>query len=364
MEFDATFSRAQALEVGVGGGPERALGAYERLCERGEVIDLVDGRQTTRAHRAMERRALAAAEQLASGRVEPVDADRVARELAVLRSELAPAVLADEQEQAVRAACSDRQLAVIVGQAGTGKSTALRGVARAHRADGREVIVTSTGAQAAERLTGELAEAGVQARGFSAVGLRAGVERGAVAFGPGVVVLHDEAALASTREQEWLLGAVAGSGARVVEVGDPRQSRAVGAAGLWPQVERLAGEQGAHVELSRIVRARGQADRRDQALWRAGEHDRALEAAQSDRQAGKTTLVVVQASNGHLDELHARAQALRVQDGELGERGVVLAARAYGLHAGDGGGAARRHPASGGRRGAQRRSRRGARRRL
>ena len=64
--------------------------------------------------------------------------------------------------------------------------------------------------------------------------------------------------------------------ARVVGIGDPRQSQAVGAGGLWSEIEQTAKEQDAFVELSRIVRAQDPADRRDQALWRAGQHEHAL----------------------------------------------------------------------------------------
>jgi len=364
-EFDATFAprqaRAVALEAGVGGDPPGALGALARLREGGEILELADGRQTTRAHRRTERAAVLAAGRLAATPADVIDAKLVDAEVAALQAELAAAgaKLADEQEQAVRVACSERRLVVVVGQAGTGKSTALTGVARAHQAAGQQLIVTSTGAQAAERLTAELSAAGVTARGYSTRALEAAVARGAVTLSSDVTVVHDEAALASTREQAWLLGAAAMSGARVIEVGDPRQSQAVGAGGLWLAIERAASQHGGLVELSRIVRARDAADRRDQALWRAGEHerslagyaargrvlveatqqraqDRALEAAHTDRREGKTALVVVQASNEQLDELNARAQALRVQDGQLaGDQAVPLAGRPYGLYAGD-----------------------------
>jgi len=364
-EFDATFAphqaRAVALEAGAGGDPTRALAALDRLHERREILDLADGRQTTRLHRGLERVAVTAAEQLADGATLAIPEPLIGAELAALQAELAVSggQLADEQRQAVRVACSDRRLVVIVGQAGTGKSTTLTGVARAHQAAGQQLIVTSTGAQAAERLTAELSEAGVRAAGYSTRALEAAVARGAVTLSSDVTVIHDEAALASTREQAWLLRAAAGSGARVIEVGDPRQSGAVGAGGLWPQIEQAARQAEGLVELARIVRAKDAADRRDQARWRAGEHqralagyaargrvivadtqqqaeDRALEAAHSDRQAGKTALVVVQTSNEALDELNARAQALRAQDGLLaGEPAVPLAGRPYGLHAGD-----------------------------
>jgi len=367
-EFDATFApreaRAVALEASAGGFlPARALAALDRLRDRREILELADGRQTTRAHRGTERAAVAAAEQLADGQADAIDPKLVDGEVAALQAELAAsggAQLADEQRQAVRAACSDRRLVVIVGQAGTGKSTALTGVARAHQAAGRQLIVTSTGAQAAERLTAELLEAGVTAQGYSTRALQAAVARGAVTLSPDVTVVHDEAALASTREQAWLLGAAAEAGARVIEVGDPRQSGAVGAAGLWPQIEQATNDRGGLVELSRIVRAKDAADRRDQARWRAGEHeqalagyaargrvvveasqrqaqDRALEAAHADRREGKTALVVTQTSNEALDELNARAQALRAQDGLVvaGEPAVPLVGRPYGLRAGD-----------------------------
>jgi len=363
-EFDATFApreaRAVALEVAAGDSPERALTALERLGELREVLNLADGRQTTRTHRALERRAEAAAGQLAAARGAAIGTELVDGEVERLGRELAAqgATLADEQEQAVRAACSDARLVVVVGQAGTGKSTALTGVARAHQAAGRGIVVTSTGAQAAERLAGELGERGVSADGYSTAALQAAVARGAVVLSPETTIIHDEAALASTREQRWLLGAAADSGARVIAVGDPRQSQAVGAAGLWPAIEQTARERGAHVELERIVRARDPADRRDQRLWRAGAHeralsgyaqrgrvvvedrqqraeDRALEAAHADRQAGKASLVVVQTTNDQLDALNARAQALRIQDGELGCDGVPLRDRPYALRAGD-----------------------------
>jgi conjugative relaxase-like TrwC/TraI family protein len=365
-EFDATFApreaRAVALEAAAGGDPAAGLAALERLRERSEILQLADGRETTRAHRGSERAAVAAARALTDTPTHPIAGRLVDDEIAELRAALAVdgAQLASEQAQAIRVACSDRQLTVVVGQAGTGKSTALSGVARAHEAAGQKIVVTSTGAQAAQRLAGELSQAGVSAvAGCSTRALQAAVHRGTVRLGPGVTIIHDEAALASTREQAWLLKAAAGSGARIIEVGDPRQSQAVGAGGLWPHIEQAAADRGGLVELSRIVRAKDAADRRDQARWRAGEHhqalegyaargrvlvestqqqaeDQALEAAHEDRRAGKTTLVVAQTSNERLDGLNARAQALRIQDDQLtGDRAVPLAGRPYGLYGGD-----------------------------
>jgi conjugative relaxase-like TrwC/TraI family protein len=363
-EFDATFApreaRAVALESAADLGPQAGLAALARLHERGLVLDLGDGRQTTVEHRALERATLRSADELATVRGTAVDDAIVAHEVELLAAGVAErgGSLAGEQERAVTLACSDRRLVVVVGQAGTGKSTALQGVARAHLQAGRTVLVISTGAQAAERLASELREAGVEGRGFSTAALRVNVERGAVVLDAGVTVIHDEAALASTREQAWLFKAVSESGARLVAIGDPRQSQAVGAGGLWDEIEQNAKAQDAFVELSRIVRAQDPADRRDQALWRAGQHehalanyaergfvvieteqrrveDLALDAAQADRRGGRDTLVLAETSNEQLDALNARAQAIRLQDGELGTASVSLSGRPYGLRAGD-----------------------------
>jgi conjugative relaxase-like TrwC/TraI family protein len=363
-EFDATFApreaRAVALESAADLGPQAGLAALARLHDRGLVLDLADGRQTTAAHRSLERATLRSANELATVRGARLDDWLVAREVDRLATGVAArgGHLADEQEHALRAACSDRRLVVVVGQAGTGKSTMLQGVARAHQQAGRTVLVTSTGAQAAERLAAELRAAGMEGRGYSTAALRVNVERGLVVLDSAVTVIHDEAALASTKEQAWLFATVSDSGARLVAIGDPRQSQAVGAGGLWGEIEQSARAQDSFVELSRIVRAQDPADRREQALWRAGEHehaltnyskrgfvvietdrrrveDRALDAAHADRRAGRDTLVIAETSNEQLDALNARAQAIRLQDGEIGADSVPLTGRPYALRASD-----------------------------
>jgi hypothetical protein len=56
---------------------------------------------------------------------------------------------------------------MIEGQAGTGKSTTLTGIARAYQAAGRQIVVTSTAALAAERLAHELGGTCSKERGRS-----------------------------------------------------------------------------------------------------------------------------------------------------------------------------------------------------
>jgi ATP-dependent exoDNAse (exonuclease V) alpha subunit len=339
-EFDSTFpardARAVALERSAAVATADALGSLRELREAEDILALADGTGTTREHRGRERTTVTIAARVAGATVSPLAATVIAHERERLERELADrgGKLSDEQRQAIEPACGTRRLVVIEGHAGTGKSTTLTGIARAHQAAGREIIVTSTAALAAERLARELTAAGVEASAYSTAALHAGITNGQIRLTEYTTIIHDEAALASTREQQRLLAAVEDSGARLIEVGDARQSHPVGAGGLWPHLDLAARRAGAHGGLTRNQRARDPADRRDQALFREGRHeqairgyaardrvhitseqshaeDHALDAAHADRAADKTTIVIAQTSNEHLDELNARAQAIR-----------------------------------------------------
>jgi ATP-dependent exoDNAse (exonuclease V) alpha subunit len=220
---------------------------------------------------------------------------------------------------------------VIEGQAGTGKSTVLSAVALAHQTAGQQIIITSTAALTARRLALDVASAGVSdPAAHSTVSLQHAVNDGRVELDPATTIIHDEAALASTRELEQLLESVESAGARIILVGDPRQSQPVGAGGLWTDIEQTAQAHAAHVQLTHNLRAHDPADIRDQQLFRDNQparaldgysqrdrlhlhctqrsaEDAALDAAHQDRRAGQQTLVITQTSNDHLDQLNARA---------------------------------------------------------
>jgi len=334
-EFDATFAareaRAVALERSAGIPIQNALAQLQALRATGEILLLADGTGTTKDHRGHERAVVAITKRLAATFVERIPYGATARETQRLDDELSlvSGRLSEEQRSAIELACGEYPLVMIEGHAGTGKSTTLTGIARAHQASGRQIIVTSTAALAAERLATELSEHGVQCAAYSTAGLQAAINHGRVELGPGTTVIHDEAALASTREQLQLLRAIETSGARLIAVGDPQQNQPVGAGGLWNQIEQAARDTQALVELTRNQRAQDPADRQDQALFRDGQielairsyhardrihldtdqrriEDEALEAAHQDRTAGKRTIVIAQTSNDHLDELNAR----------------------------------------------------------
>ncbi len=363
-EFDSTFAareaRAAALEQSAGTPISDALEQLRALRNRGEILLLADGTGTTKDHRGYERAIVAITQRLTATQVDPIPGDSTSQETERLDQELSQAGgrLSGEQRAAIALACGEHPLVVIQGHAGTGKSTTLTGIARAHQDAGRRIIVTSTAALAAERLATELAEHGVDCTAYSTAGLHAAINNGRVELDQDTTVIHDEAALASTREQLRLLRAVETTGARLIAVGDPQQNQPVGAGGLWDQIEHSTRGADALVELTRNQRAQDPGDRHSQTLFRQGEieyairtyhargrmhldadqqhvEDKALEAAQHDRAEGRGTIVIAQTSNEHLDELNARAQAIRQQNGELGKPGLNIARRPYQLHAGD-----------------------------
>jgi conjugative relaxase-like TrwC/TraI family protein len=217
-EFDATFpardARAVALEQSAGLSIKDALEALTGLRDGGDILPLQDGTGTTRKHRGRERETVALARRLAANTISPLPAASVAEHAARLDAELRErgGRLSDEQRHAMLPACGERRLVVIEGQAGTGRSTTLTAIARAHRDADRQIIVTSTAALAAQRLARELDEAGVETSSYSTAALQAAIRTAEVTLGPETTVIHDEAALASTREQHQLLRAVKESG--------------------------------------------------------------------------------------------------------------------------------------------------------
>jgi ATP-dependent exoDNAse (exonuclease V) alpha subunit len=363
-EFDATFpareARAFALEQSAGAPIEAALEQLRELRASDEILVLADGAGTTRRHRGRERTLVAIAGRLADAQIPALPAGVAEREVERLDRALAAdrGRLSDEQRSAIHLACGPRPLVVIEGQAGTGKSTTLTAIARAHQASGQRIIVTSTAALAAQRLAGELGEQGVRCRAYSTAALDAAVAQDRLALSPATTIVHDEAALASTREQLTVLDAVESSGVRLIMVGDAQQNQPVGAGGLWADIQDATRTAEARAELTLNVRAQDAGERRDQALFRHGWaevavrgyaaggrvhfdedprrlEDRALDAAHADRTAGKTTILIAQTSNDKLDALNARAQAIRHQAGQLGEQSLPVPGRPYRLRAGD-----------------------------
>lgn len=203
-----------------------------------------DRRYSTAQHLALEQRGLALAVGHRAAAV--IDPRTVEAALA------ARADLTDGQQTAVRhVLASPSGVDVVIGHAGSGKTTMLAAAKSIWDSAGMPVVGAAVAASAAQHLE---AATGIRSMSITRLltdaalldpdtGRPAGLPRG------GVVVL-DEAAMVGTRAFVQLLDHAAASGTKVVAVGDPHQLPAIEAGGMFAA---LANHLGA-VELAQNLR--------------------------------------------------------------------------------------------------------------
>ncbi|PYD46572.1 Ti-type conjugative transfer relaxase TraA, partial [Novacetimonas pomaceti] len=193
--------------------------------------------------------------------------------LAVRRAAMARDGLGDEQALAVGEVTKSRDLSVVVGYAGTGKSTML-GVARAAWEEaGYRVRGAALSGIAAEGLE---AGSGIESRTLAS--LERAWARGFDLLERGDVLVVDEAGMVGSRQMERVLSAARGVGAKVVLVGDPEQLQAIEAGGAFRAVAERVGS----VEITTVRRQREgwqQAATKELATGRTGEALGRYEAA-------------------------------------------------------------------------------------
>ncbi len=194
-----------------------------------------DDRFTTTAMIEAEQRLHRATEVMAErDRHEVRDKDRGA---ALARAEERGLVLSGEQVEALAHITDGRDLGVVVGHAGTGKS-AMLGVAReAWEAAGYEVRGVALSGIAAENLE---SGSGISSRTIAS--MEHGWEQGRDLLTSRDVLVIDEAGMVGTRQLERVLSHAAEAGAKVVLVGDPRQLQSIEAGAAFRSIhERHAG---------------------------------------------------------------------------------------------------------------------------
>jgi conjugative relaxase-like TrwC/TraI family protein len=193
------------------------------------------------------------------------------------------------QRRVVERLCgSGRSVSVVIGVAGSGKTTALDNASAALRAAGYRVIGTSTSGQATRTLA---TEAGVEARTFASLLWR--LDHGQIALDERTVVVVDEAGMADDVNLARVALAVERAGSSLVLVGDHRQLAAIGPGGaLAATLERRPD---LVVELDTNIRQRNVAEGRALAELRDGSVGRA---------------VAWYASNGHIHVQRSRVDTL------------------------------------------------------
>ena len=239
------------------------------LVELGKDVSGED-RFTTRDMIEAEQRLHHAAKLMAEReRHEVDDSDR---EAALARAEARGLVLSGEQADALAHVTDGRDLGVVVGHAGTGKS-ALLGVAReAWEAAGYQVRGVALSGIAAENL-----ESGSGITSRTIASMEHGWGQGRDMLSARDVLVIDEAGMVGTRQLERVLSHATEAGAKVVLVGDPQQLQAIEAGAAFRSIHERHG--GAEIGEVRRQRQDWQRDAtRDLATGRTGH---ALEAYRS-----------------------------------------------------------------------------------
>jgi Ti-type conjugative transfer relaxase TraA len=208
-----------ALEAAIIHHPD----AIALVVDRGDAVGW-----TTRQVREEELAIIGAAERIAasSGR----------RLSAAGNGVLAKANISEEQFLAAAYVTGARQIAIVIGRAGTGKSHTLNAARRAFEAEGLRVIgLAPTNAVVADLRKDGYAHAATLHRELGQV------ERDPARWNAKTVVMVDEAAMMDNGIMAKLLKETERSGARLIVAGDDRQFASVARGGMFTELVELHG---------------------------------------------------------------------------------------------------------------------------
>ncbi len=352
--FDAKDLRTVVLEQAAGEmSPEHALRVAKGMVRDRRVLTLEGGRMTTLAVRAQEQAIERGAQQLAATGGRDVGEHARTRAISEVAEQLAGPP-SPEQTAALRAVTGDERLAVLIGPAGTGKGVVIDMAARAEKHAGHHTLGVAVSGSTAERL-GETTPA-LAGRTSTIDALIARAEAGTGKIGPNTTVFLDEAGMADHRRLDALTRLIDESGAKLVAVGDGKQLPSIGPGGMFDRLTAHARS----AELADIHRTSDPAERQAWAALRRGEPEKAMAHYQAEgrlffmddrEQAGEAAVqrwaeltkkrpirsvaLIADSSNLEIDRLNARAQHLRAERGELGQRELPLPHQHYGLREGD-----------------------------
>jgi len=239
------------------------------LVELGKDIS-GEERFTTRAMIETEQRLHRAAKLMAERERHAVN--DAGRRAALARAEARGLILSGEQDDALAHITDGRDLGIVVGHAGTGKS-AMLGVAReAWEAAGYEVRGLALSGIAAENL-----ESGSGIASRTIASLEHGWGQGRDMLNPRDVLVIDEAGMVGTRQLERVLSHASEAGAKVVLVGDPQQLQAIEAGAAFRSIH----ERHQSAEIGEVRRQREDWQREASRGLANGKTANALEAYRS-----------------------------------------------------------------------------------
>jgi conjugative relaxase-like TrwC/TraI family protein len=209
-------------------------------------------------------------EALATSPGPELDAGTLAAAIARTESERGNALTAGQRELVEQVSGSGRAVTVVVGVAGSGKTTALDCATTLLEDAGYQVLGTSTSGQAARTLG---TEAGIDSSTFAS--LLWSLDQGTVSLDARTVIVIDEAGMADDSNLARLTLAAHRAGSAMVLVGDPRQLDAVGPGGALTAL--IARHPDLVVTLDENVRQTNSAERHALAELRHGDPAVAME---------------------------------------------------------------------------------------
>ena len=226
-QFDRAMSAVQA-------SPELVA-----LGQDGRGQDRFTSREMVAVEDRLHRASAVMAERRAH-RVSELDQRR-----ALARAEQRGLVLSGEQKAAFEHVTQARDLSVVVGYAGTGKSALLGAAREAWEDAGYRVQGLALSGIAAENLEGG---SGIASRTIAS--LEHQWAQGRELLDAHDVLVIDEAGMIGSRQMERILSAAENAGAKVVLVGDPEQLQAIEAGAAF----RSIAERHSHVEITQVRR--------------------------------------------------------------------------------------------------------------
>jgi conjugative relaxase-like TrwC/TraI family protein len=344
--------KAKAYELSAGVcRPAEAEELVKDLERSGELLQLQDGTYTTKRLREIEQATIATAQQRAGATVAPVG-DRALQEARLQKDHELKGSLSPEQREALDTITGPGGIALLVGQAGTGKGVVLATATDAWQKEGYEVIGTAIPGATAMRLQADTKTD----RAVTVDSLITSAEHGHLKLDPNTVIVVDEAGMFDSERLPKLVKLSSEADAKLVLAGDAAQLSSIGAGGLFKELEGKVPT----AELTEVHRAHHEWERKawlevregepGKALARYQEHDRlhiydtrteATEAMVENWDKARQglpadqTVMITDSSNEERDHINAIAQERRTHAGELSPHRVQLPGKPYGLVAGD-----------------------------
>lgn len=288
-------------------------------------------RYTTKRIWELEQQALESVERMAA---EPRGeaGELVAAKVIAARPTLKP----DQREMVRRLLAGREDIAVVIGEAGTGKSFATVAAAEGWAQAGFELRVAAPTWRAANVLSAEGLEA------MTVAGLLRDLDRGELGLSSRSVLLVDEAAMVGSEHLARVIGHADQAGAKLVLVGDPEQLGPIEAGGLFS----ATAERTEPVHLEDVIRHNHELDRDAAKLIREGQGREALSLYRSEERVtvagnaeerrmamvkdwwqsfaeGEDALMVAK-RNSEVERLNATARELVRSEGRLGSEQVEV----------------------------------------